>query len=288
MDFAAPLDTKGILNYVGDIQGRGRLDVTKEGRNNAVFTPVEVTVHDASAEREHLSLENAGFCFATHDCAVAMDPELFSQHRTRQNVSAGPAAQYEAEVAAFLKDLTGADTVLPQIFGGLVARSSVRDKPEAKSWAPPAAFVHLDFTANSARDFLHWCIPEDVIEKYRHGRFSVFQTWRAISPGPQDNTLAICDGSSVSPDEAVPIDMVVASEDLPGGKFEIRLCRHNPAHRWFYLPDMKPSDLLVFKAYDSEMPEAMNAMHTGFDNTAAGTDAVPRRSLESRFYAFFN
>ena len=286
MDIAAPLNTKGTLNYVGHIAGRGRLDVTNPSTNNAEFTPVEVTVHDARPERDELSLENAGFCFATHNCPVALDPELFALNMTRQRAATGPAAQYEAEVADFLKEMTGADAVVPQIFGGLVARTSVR--AEVKSWAPPANFVHLDFTANSAADFLHWCVPEDLINKYRNGRFSVFQTWRAISPGPQDNTLAICDGSSVSPDEAEVIDMVVTTEGQPGGKFEIRLCRHNPSHRWYYLPDMKPSDLLVFKAYDSEMPNAMNAMHTGFENTLAGPHAVPRRSLESRFYAFFN
>ena len=285
MDFVSH-DIQGILQYAGNIQGRGRLDVTDPTTDNAVFTPVEVTVHDARPARDQLTLENAGFCFARHDCAVALDPELFTTNMTRQQASAGPAAQYEAEVAEFLKELTGAETVLPQVYGGLVARTSVR--AERKSWAPPASFVHLDFSKNSARDFMNWCVPEDVIEKYRNSRFSVFQTWRAISPGPQDNTLAICDGRSISPDEAVPIDMVVAAEGQPGGRFEIRLCRHNPAHHWYYLPNMEPSDLLVFKAYDSEMPEAMNAMHTGFDNTSAGDAAVPRRSIETRFYAFFN
>ena len=286
MDFATTLDTKGILNYASDFRGRGRLDVVDPSTNNASFTPVEVTVHDARPEREHLTLDNAGFCFATHDCPVALDPELFETNLVRQSPAVGPSAQYEAEVAEFLKELTGAETVIPQVFGGLVARTSKRDK-EKKSWSGPAGFVHLDFTKNSAADFLNWCMPEEIIEKYRGGRFCAFQTWRCISPGPQDNTLAICDGRSISPDEAVPIDMVVAAEGQPGGSFEIRLCRYNPAHHWYYLPNMNASDLLVFKAYDSELPEAMNAMHTGFDVLDAGEDAVPRRSIETRFYAFF-
>ena len=29
-------------------------------------------------------------------------------------------------------------------------------------------------------------------------------------------------------------------------------------------------------------------MHTGFDNSSLGDAAVPRRSIETRFYAFFN
>ena len=99
--------------------------------------------------------------------------------------------------------------MVPQVFGGLVARTSVR--AEVKSWAPPAAFAHLDFTKNSAAEFMNWCVPEELIKKYQGRRFCVFQTWRAISPGPQDNTLTICDGRSISPNEAVAIDMVVAS-----------------------------------------------------------------------------
>jgi len=50
---------------------------------------------------------------------------------------------------------------------------------------------------------------------------------------------------------------------------------------------MNPHELLVFKGYDSEIPLAMNAMHTAFDNPAAGPNAIPRESIEARFFAFF-
>lgn len=32
----------------------------------------------------------------------------------------------------------------------------------------------------------------------------------------------------------------------------------------------------------------MNAMHTAFDNSAAGPNAIPRESIEARFSAFFD
>ncbi len=279
-------DTRGVVYYADNIQGRGRMDLPTPSQTNASFTPVQVVIHDARPERDSLTLETAGFVFAKHRCPVAVDPRLFEQNMTRQDVSTGPTAQYETEVAEFIKNLTGAAAVLPQAVGGVVARTSVR--AERKSWAPPANFVHLDFTPWSADKFLHWSVSEEEIAKHQGKRFVVYQAWRAISPGPQDNTLTICDGSSVSPDEAVVIDMVIADEQKPGGKFEIRLCRPNIKHRWYYLPSMEPDDLLVFKAYDSEMPLAMNAMHTAFEDLQAGPDAIPRRSLESRFYAFFD
>ena len=118
-------------------------------------------------------------------------------------------------------------------------------------------------------------------------RHVLYQTWRAVSQGPQDNTLAICDGSTVKFDDGVVIDSIIGDPGIPGNRFDSRMSRYNPDHRWYYLSDMEPDDVMLFKGFDSSIPNSMNAMHSAFDNPL-GQDSVPRRSVEARFVAIFD
>lgn len=45
--------------------------------------------------------------------------------------------------------------------------------------------------------------------------------------------------------------------------------------------------LLHIRLRSPEIPDAMNAMHTAFDNPGAGPNAIPWESIEARFFAFF-
>lgn len=113
---------------------------------------------------------------------------------------------YHREVAEFLRQVTGARDVIGQR-SGLIVRTSIFAKN--RTWAAPAGFVHLDYVPETARMFREISIAGEgrIIASYR--RFAVYQTWRVISQPPQDNTLALCDGGSVSADDAVVFDAVV-------------------------------------------------------------------------------
>ncbi|MCP5145871.1 MAG: hypothetical protein H6978_13770 [Gammaproteobacteria bacterium] len=139
--------------------------------------------------------------------------------------------------------------------------------------------AHL-FCALAERDYAGKVAP------YR--RFAVYQTWRAISPPPQDNVLAVCDGRSIPPDDAIVFLSVLGPASKPGTQFDARLCRYNASHRWYFLSAMTLDDLLVFKGFDSDAPDTLNAMHTAFTNPGAGAGASPRESIEARFFAFFD
>jgi hypothetical protein len=191
---------------------------------------------------------------------------------------------YHREVAEFLRKLTGAREVIGQK-SGLIVRTSLQAK--TRTWAPPAGFVHLDYVPETAEMFRDISIESEgcPIQDYR--RFAVYQAWRVLSPPPQDNTLAICDGRSVPGSDAVVFHAVVGPPGVPGSEFDARMCKYRPDHRWYYFSNMHRDELLLFKGYDSEIPDAMNAMHTAFDIPDAGSNAVPRESIEARFFAFF-
>jgi hypothetical protein len=69
---------------------------------------------------------------------------------------------------------------------------------------------------------------------------------------------------------------------------EIQLPIYNPAHRWYYFPELRPDEALLFKTYDSATDgRARFTIHTSFEDPAAAADAPPRESIETRCFVFF-
>jgi hypothetical protein len=50
---------------------------------------------------------------------------------------------------------------------------------------------------------------------------------------------------------------------------------------------MPVDELLVFKGNDTRLGDTQSVLHTGFDNTAAEPNAIPRESLEARSFVFW-
>jgi hypothetical protein len=279
-----PKDVTATLNYIGDVEGKPRFNVYNMADSNVSFRPHQVIVRDARPYRDTLRIDETGFAFVKQKSSVDLE-EVFDANLTAQPIATGVTAIYEREIADFLQETTGAREVFRRM-GGLVTRTSKRGA-NIKTKAYPANFVHLDFTDKASRQFLEWTLESEGRTVAPFRRFCVYQVWRAITPGPQDTTLAVCDGSSVPVSHGLVVDSILGPEHLPGNRFDSRMCRYAPEHKWWYLSDMEPDDLIVFKSFDSEMPHVMNAMHTAFDNPL-GQDGVPRRSIESRFIALYD
>ena len=283
-------DVTATLNYLGDIEGSARYDIRdvisgKWENSNIAWKPYDVAIRDVRSLGDSPDIEATGFTFIKHDSAIAEDPALFDQNLSQHHHNAdGPSAAYEREFCDYLMQTTGAREVFPQL-GGLLTRTSLR--AEIKGWARPAYHVHLDFTAEAAQMMLDNSLTAQNRTLAPYKRHVLYQTWRAVSSGPQDNTLAICDGRSVPFDDGVIIDSIIGDPDVPGNRFDSRMSRYNPDHRWYYLSDMEPDDVMLFKGFDSSIPNAMNAIHSAFDNPL-GQDSVPRRSIEARFIAIFD
>ena len=99
----------------------------------------------------------------------------------------------------------------------------------------------------------------------------------------ETNPLAIADARTLEPHDLVP-----AQRSYPDRVGETYRITYNPAHRWFYFPEMEPGEALVFKCYDSlDDGRARFTAHTAFVDPATPADAPPRRSIEARALAFF-
>ena len=275
---------QATVNYFDPALERGRFDLVEPERNRMSFEAHTVEIRDLRSAAEPVTLDEQGFVLASHASRVAHTSEIADANLDPQSGWLQINQAYYDELIPLIGDLSGARDVIPQSTG-LTVRYSRRSTRQ--SWAGAADFVHLDVTNRSVGRFLDFSL--DALERRldRWSRVVMFQTWRAVSPPPQDNLLALCDRRSVPDSDVVFYDAIIGDEGTALERIEARSCRYGEGHRWWYVPDMGPTDLLVFVGFDSASPEAVQPFHTGFDVPGC-EDATPRGSLEARFFAFYD
>jgi hypothetical protein len=263
------------MNYAGDIKGRARVDGGDWSRTNLVLDKRNVRIYDARPIRNELSLDREGFILVDHKANVTEASDMNAE---------GEA--YANSVAELLKQISGADMVVAQRTG-LLKRYA--ERANLKGAIGPSRWAHMDYTDYSAHKWVGWIESWQNLKLRQYPRFAIFQTWRCVSPPPQDNTLVLCDASTIKEKDLIVFDACMREPyDAPGNQFESQLCKYDPAHRWYYFPNLKADELIVFKAHDTANARQAQALHNSADIPGLPPDAAPRCSIEARFFAFWN
>jgi hypothetical protein len=105
--------------------------------------------------------------------------------------------------------------------------------------------------------------------------------WRPIRGPLRDAPLAVCDATSVAFADFVPSDLVY--RDRTGETYRVR---YKPAHRWFYVPEMRVDEAILIKCYDSAEDKARFTAHSAVEDPTAPPDVLPRGIIELRTPAF--
>ena len=149
--------------------------------------------------------------------------------------------------------------------------------------AQPVTSVHNDYTVKSGPQRVRDLMREEAEELLRH-RFEIVNVWRPIRGPLRDAPLAVCDATSVAFADFVPSDLVY--RDRIGETYRVR---YNPAHRWFYVPEMRADEAVLIKCYDSaEDGRARFTAHSAFEDPTAPAEVLPRESIELRTLVFHN
>src|SRR5205814_6652893 len=163
---------------------------------------------------------------------------------------------YYPEAERFIKELTGASRVF--IFDHLQRRrvAGLTDRSRRGGPRQPATRVHVDHTDRSGPQRVRDLMGDDAEELLR-GRVQVVNLWRPILPEPlRDSPLAVCDARSVDFNDLVPSDLVY--RDRVGETYSVK---HNPAHRWYYVPEMRRDEALLLKCCDTKTDRARFMPH---------------------------
>ena len=228
-----------------------------------------MTVRNGRMAAQSLSLEEQGFVLVEHKTKVT---DFFDKTQLE--------SVYYPEVEQLIKDKSGASRVV--IFDHTL-RSGDETEREEKLIREPVLSAHNDYTEWSGPNRVREILPDEADQLIAR-RFAIIQVWRAINQPIQANPLAVADATSVEAD-----DLIVAERRYPHRVGQTYRLRYNPEHRWFYFPQMRRDEALVFKVYDSEHDgRARFTPHTSFEDPTSPPNAPPRQSIEVRAFAFFS
>jgi hypothetical protein len=228
----------------------------------------KMTVRNGRLLAGQLSLEKHGFKLVEHNTKVA---DFFDESELK--------SLYYPEVEELIKRESGAARVV--IFDHTL-RSGEEAEREVRLIREPVLSAHNDYTEWSGPNRVREFLPDEAEELLKR-RFAIIQVWRAINQPIQSNPLAVADAQSVAME-----DLVVAERRYPHRVGQTYRLKYNPHHRWFYFPEMRRDEALVFKVYDSERDgRARFTPHTSFRDPTSPPDAGPRQSIEVRAFAFF-
>jgi len=227
-----------------------------------------MTVNNGRLLADRLSLDENGFVFVAHQTKVA---DFFDAEQLK--------SVYYPEVEQLIKQISGASRVA--IFDHTL-RSGDESEREEKLIREPVLSAHNDYTEWSGPNRVREFLPDEADELLKH-RFAIIQVWRAINQPIQANPLALADAKSVAME-----DLLVAERRYPHRVGQTYRLKYNPNHRWFYFPEMRRDEALVFKVFDSEKDgRARFTPHTSFADPNSPPNAPARQSIEVRAFAFF-
>lgn len=264
----AVTQTVATLNYSFEGATRPQIINGEHERNVLYLTAADVPICDGAQAAMAPSLDREGFCRARVPADNLQD---------LNDVAA--IARYRAQLKPLVMELTGADDVL--MFPHVVTRRQSPQGEAEQAASPPILFVHSDYTPEGARqnEVVYGELPRPP------RRTALLNMWKLLSPGPTDSPLALCDASSVQPE-----DVIAGESHYPkygGFALETAFIKANPDHRWFYFSDLDDEEVLVFKQGDSDPRYPQIVPHSAFDNAANAPDAAPRISIECRCLAMW-
>jgi len=253
---------------------------TGEKLVNETFGPNNIRRRTSGTEERHrmeiadgrragdLSIDTSGFVLLEHRTQVKnfFDPDELKR-------------VYYPEVVALVQRVSGAKRVV--VFDHTL-RSGDEAEREAKLIREPVLSAHNDYTEWSGPNRVREVMGDEAEELLKR-RFAIIQVWRAIAQPIVSNPLAMADARSVAAD-----DLLIAERRYPNRVGQTYRLRYNPQHRWFYFPEMRRDEAIVFKVYDSlKDGRARFTPHTSFDDPGTPAGAPPRQSIEARTLAFF-
>ncbi|PCH43517.1 hypothetical protein WOLCODRAFT_144548 [Wolfiporia cocos MD-104 SS10] len=233
----------------------------------------QVEIENIRGKEDSVTLDTAGFQFfrraATHK-AFTNDAEV--------------EREYYPESIELIKELTGASRAV--IFDHTIRRRRPDETEDSPQKRQPVPQVHVDQTTASAVARVHRHLPPSDAPALLRRRFQIINLWRPIGKPAYEWPLALCDFRTVDTKaDLVPVTLKYA--DRNG---EIMNVKYNPSHKWKYLKNMEPDELVLIKCFDSKTDDgtALCTPHTAFSDPTTPEGAPLRESIEVRFLVFYD
>ncbi|KAF2110743.1 hypothetical protein BDV96DRAFT_500560 [Lophiotrema nucula] len=200
--------------------------------------------------------------------------------------------EYYPILERLILDVTGASTA--HVFNHVIrAHSSPSDKGvlDAKGrWQDiPAGHPHVDYSGDldhiegTKREL---SLPPHISKLLdSSSRFAFLGAWRPLKTLRKD-PLAVCDATTV-PDSDYQVRLREFRSGVRSGNYVMSHGNKEKQHMWYYMSDMEPDDMVVFKGYDTKRDKpGWRCPHTAFILPGA-EEEPPRESIEARIVCFW-
>ena len=214
----------------------------------------------------HTTLDDEGFILAQHETRIK---DFYDKEEVE--------GTYYPEMKALAKQVTGARSF--RVLGH-ITRNEAEAEPGKRLGAH--RLVHSDFTPSLINRIREFVSDPDLSDS----RFAIFNIWRRFDRGHIHAPLAVCDSRSISPEDLLPTDLHNYG-GANGFELEIYQSLYSDRHRWFYYPEMKRDEVMIFRTLDSDMDPFVPTLHSAFDHPTCIESAPSRESIETRVLCFY-
>jgi hypothetical protein len=234
----------------------------------------EVIIRDARKISGGATLKQHGFTILSHNTAV------------KNWDGAGWQDQFTREVLEIIQRATGASEVAATLNSRRGEHLFTMRSSKVEGAGRPVAFCHNDYTAGSAPCHLAADYPDRAQALFKK-RFAIYNVWHLVSPPPQSHPLAVCDATSVAAADIFTCQ-AYGAEAKRAAYAENAMFRYNPAHRWYYYPDLRNDETLIWCGYDSDASFPSIVPHAAFQDPRYDGATAQRTSVDGAVYAFFD
>jgi hypothetical protein len=154
----------------------------------------------------------------------------------------------------------------------------------------PVRGAHVDQSYGYAPELVKVHFPGDESERLLKSRFQIINVWRPLKTIFKD-PFAVLDARTVLEEELVNAKVIYAtyeleSVDVRGPSEERKEKEGGEGHKWWYMSQQSPEDVLCFKIFDSKTDgRARRVPHTSFTDLEF-EDRDARMSVEVRALVF--
>ena len=171
-------------------------------------------------------------------------------------------------------------------------RSTAPEQREKYNARDPVPAPHSDYSDTSAEQRMHDVFGKQVSDKLNR-RFAMVNAWRSMTGTIEEWPIAVCDARTVN--ENLLVDTYRHAPHRAEPSFEYarssstRHAAFDSSHRWYYYPEMKRDEVLLFKNYHTlKDGTARFALHSAFEDPSTPQNPRPRESIETRAFVFFD
>ncbi|KAI1490510.1 hypothetical protein F5X96DRAFT_694573 [Biscogniauxia mediterranea] len=187
---------------------------------------------------------------------------------------------YLENVKTALLEMTGADQAHALHLAIRRRHPSFPEKPRGSREAEtdqPVQGVHCDYTPLQAYNSLRTALGDEKANEIWHERrVEIIQVWRPIRGPVLDWPVGVCESTSVNKD----VDLVPTDNVWSYSISETYNVFHSPEHKWYFVSEQGPEDVLLFKGFDNAEGVSTFCPHAAFKLDGADDVTQMRESVE--------